>query len=80
MKRVIGKKGLRIQPIFACSVMFKVNNKDTRTTCSRVSIAYFEYVKAGWEYSPLRNTSAIKSPFSAWTCARAPNSRQALKA
>ena len=37
--------------------MFKVNNKDTRTTpmetystlCSNVSIANFEHVIAGWE-------------------------------
>ena len=32
--------------------MFKVNNKDTRTTsCSSVSMVNFEQVKAGWDPS-----------------------------
>ena len=29
--------------------MFKVNNKDTRTTCFSVSVVNFEQVIAGWE-------------------------------
>ena len=32
--------------------MFKVNNKDTRTTpCSSISIVNFKHVIAGWEIS-----------------------------
>ena len=29
--------------------MFKVNNKDTRTTCFSVSVVNFEQVISGWE-------------------------------
>ena len=34
--------------------MFKVNNKDTRTTLSSVSVVNFEHVIAGWKRNHIR--------------------------
>ena len=44
--------------------MFKVNNKDTRTTVNffSVSIVNFEYVIAGWVTILLLSTSHVFSP------------------
>ena len=75
------------QPAIACSKltietleqdvnMFKVNNKDTRTTdaityftpCSSVSIVNFEQVNSGWDKSTTVGWSSSGVPTLAQTC------------